>query len=105
MKKYNEQGQKLLATWVADIAERVLPLFEKAYPKDDRPRKAIETCRTWVRTGQFKMAVIRKVSLNAHASARDTKENDGPFLRRVAQAKQSQPRTFPDMPLALHIAP
>jgi hypothetical protein len=48
--------QKILALWAADCAERVLPFFEKAYPKDDRPRKAIEACRTWVRTGVFKMA-------------------------------------------------
>jgi hypothetical protein len=30
--------------------------FENAYPKDDRPRKAIEACRLWVDTGVFKMA-------------------------------------------------
>jgi hypothetical protein len=76
MKKYNKQDQRSLATWAADCAERVLPLFEKAYPKDDRPRKAIKACRTWVRTGVFKMEDIRKASLNAHASARKAKENN-----------------------------
>ncbi|MCZ7357159.1 MAG: hypothetical protein O8C66_05215 [Candidatus Methanoperedens sp.] len=75
MKKYNKQDQRLLATWAADCAERVLPFFEKAYPKDDRPRKAIEACRTWVRTGVFKMADIRGASLAAHAAAREAKEN------------------------------
>ncbi len=48
-----------MAAWVADCAERVLPLFERAYPEDDRPRNAIETCRAWVRTGVFRMAEIR----------------------------------------------
>jgi hypothetical protein len=76
MKKYDKQDQTLMATWAADCAERVLPFFEKAYPKDDRPRKAIEACRTWVRTGVFKMADIRGASLAAHAAARDAKEND-----------------------------
>jgi hypothetical protein len=76
MKKYNEQDHRSLATWAADCAERVLPFFEKAYPKDDRPRKAIEACRTWVRTGVFKMADIRGASLAAHDAARDAKEND-----------------------------
>jgi hypothetical protein len=54
----------------------VLPLFEKAYPEDDRPRKAIEKCREWVRTGIFKMADIRRASLDAHAAARKAKGND-----------------------------
>ena len=65
----------MMATWAADCAERVLPLFEKAFPKDDRPRKAIEACRGWVRTGVFKMADIRGASLAAHAAARAAQEN------------------------------
>ena len=85
MKKYDKQDQRLLATWSADCAERVLPFFEKAYPKDDRPRKAIEACRTWVRTGVFKMADIRKASLSAHAAAREAKENNAAcFAARAA---------------------
>ncbi|WXG42580.1 MAG: putative immunity protein [Promethearchaeati archaeon SRVP18_Atabeyarchaeia-1] len=75
MEKYDKQDQRLMATWAADCAERVLPFFEKAYPKDDRPRRAIEACRTWVRTGMFKMADIRGASLAAHAAAREAKEN------------------------------
>ena len=65
-----------MAVWAADCAKRVLPFFEAAYKKDDRPRKAIEACRTWVRTGAFKMAEIRGASLAAHAAARDAKENN-----------------------------
>ena len=75
-KKYSQDNQRALATWAADCAEHVLALFEKAYPNDDRPRHAIKTCRTWVRTGVFKMADIRGASLAAHAAARDAKEND-----------------------------
>jgi len=85
MKKYSKQDQRLLAIWAADCAERVLPFFEKAYPKDDRPRKAIETCRTWVRTGVFKMSEIRGASLAAHAAAREAKENNAAcFAARAA---------------------
>ena len=76
MKKYNKEDQRALAAWAADCAERVLPLFENAFPKDDRPRKAIQACRTWIRTGVFKMAEIRGASLSAHDAARDAKEND-----------------------------
>jgi hypothetical protein len=85
MKKYDEQDQKLMATWAADCVERVLPFFERAYPNDDRPRKAIEACRTWVRTGVFKMADIRGASLAAHAAAREAKENNAAcFAARAA---------------------
>ncbi len=73
MKKYDRHNQKLMATWAADCAERVLPLFENAYPNDNRPRKAIDVCRTWVRTGVFTMATIRGASLAAHAAAREAK--------------------------------
>ena len=85
MKKYSKQDQMTMAAWAADCAERVLGLFETAYPGDDRPRNAIETCRTWVRTGVFRMAEIRGASLGAHAAARDAKENDAAcFAARAA---------------------
>jgi hypothetical protein len=76
MKKYDKQDHILLATWAADCAERTLPLFEKISPADERPQKAIQECRNWVRTGVFKMSVIRGLSLGAHTAARETKEND-----------------------------
>jgi hypothetical protein len=85
MKKYDKQDQRLMATWAADCAERVLPFFEEMYPEDDRPRKAIEACRTWVRTGVFKMADIRRASLAAHAAARQAKDNNAAcFAARAA---------------------
>jgi hypothetical protein len=85
MKKYDKQDQRLMAIWAADCVERVLPLFEQAYPNDDRPRKAIEVCRTWVRTGIFTMAEIRGASLAAHAAARGAKEqNPACFAARAA---------------------
>jgi hypothetical protein len=75
MKQYAKQDQRSMASWASDCAERVLPLFEQAYPEDDRPRKAIEVCRVWIRTGVFKMAEIRGASLAAHAAARAANEN------------------------------
>jgi hypothetical protein len=85
MKKYGTQDQRLMATWAADCAERVLPFFEKAYPGDDRPRRALEACRAWVLTGVFHMAEIRGASLAAHAAAREAKENKAAcFAARAA---------------------
>lgn len=75
----------MLAAWAADCAERVLSFFEEAYPQDERPRSAIETCRTWIRTGVFKMSVIREASLASHAAAREAKLNESAcFAARAA---------------------
>ena len=65
-----------LGMWAAECAERVLHHFEDRNPGDDRPRKAIETLRTWVRTGEFRMATIRGASLSAHAAARAVAGDD-----------------------------
>jgi predicted O-linked N-acetylglucosamine transferase (SPINDLY family) len=67
---------KKLAIWAIDCAERVLPAFEQKFLEDNRPRKAIETLQEWIKTGVFKMAVIRKASLDAHAAARDVGEDN-----------------------------
>lgn len=60
----------VLAVWAADCAARVLHYFEDAYPDDDRPRQALAALHSWTKTGEFRMAVIRKASLGAHAAAR-----------------------------------
>ena len=60
-----------LAEWAIECAERTLPYFEEAHPDDARPRWALETLQTWIETGEFSMAVIRKASLDAHAAARE----------------------------------
>jgi hypothetical protein len=77
-------NHKTLAFWAADCAERVLPYFEEKYPEDTRPRKAIEACREWARTGVFRMADVRKTALAAHAAARDVKEDNA--ARSAARA-------------------
>ena len=80
----HKTDHKTLAIWAADCAERVLPYFEEEYAEDDRPRKAIEACRTWARTGVFNMADVRKTALAAHAAARGVKEDDA--ARSAARA-------------------
>jgi len=75
---------KTLAIWAVDCAERVLPYFEEKYPEDHRPRNALETLQTWINTGVFRMAVIRKASLDAHAAAREVGEDNA--ARSAARA-------------------
>ena len=75
---------KTLAVWACDCAERALPYFESKYPKDDRPRLAIEAGREWMKTGVFKMADVRKSALAAHAAAREANDDDA--ARSAARA-------------------
>ena len=58
-----------MAVRAADCAEAVLPLFERECPGDDRPRKAIEATRAWVR-GEIGVGEARAAALAAHAAAR-----------------------------------
>ena len=80
--------QRTLAVWAIDCAERVMPYFEEAYPNDGRPRQALDTLKTWIATGEFKMAVIRKASLDAHAAAREVGE-DSPARSAARAAGQA----------------
>jgi hypothetical protein len=48
-----------------------MPYFEDKFPEDPRPRKAIETLQNWIKTGTFKMSIIRGASLASHAAAWD----------------------------------
>ena len=45
VRKVETWNDKTLRLFAADCAERVLGLYEKQYPNDDRPRKAIQAAR------------------------------------------------------------
>ena len=76
------QNHKLLASWAADCAEHVLEIFENVNPNDDRPRKAIEAARAWVRD-ELTVGEVRKVALAAHAAAR---EAENPEVQAAARS-------------------
>lgn len=61
--------QRSLALWAALCAEHVLPCFERERPADDRPRKAIEAVRAWVR-GEIRCGAARAAAVAAQAAAR-----------------------------------
>lgn len=84
----SKTSHKILALWAIDCAERVMHYFEEKYPKDHRPRKALETLQEWINTGVFKMSVIRKASLDAHAAAREVGE-DSPARAAARAAGQA----------------
>ena len=80
----SKTDHKTLAVWAIDCAERVLPYFEQKYPEDHRPRNAITALHTWIRTGIFKMADIRKAALASHTAAREV--NGDNAARSAARA-------------------
>jgi len=65
-----DDDHHLLAIWAADCAQHVLPLFEEMRPNDNRPRRAIELARAWVR-GEVTMTQARTAAGYANAAARD----------------------------------
>ncbi|MBN8227022.1 hypothetical protein JYK02_05800 [Corallococcus macrosporus] len=64
-----DEHHHLLAEWAAVCAEHVLPLFEKASPKDTRPRDAIAVGRAWIR-GEVPMRDAHKTAFVANAAGR-----------------------------------
>ena len=68
-KRLDEQDHRSLVLWAADCAEHVLPYFEEKYSEDNRPRKALDAARAWVR-GEIAMSEARAAASAAHAAAR-----------------------------------
>ena len=62
----SEADRRVVATWAADCAERVLVLFETEAPTDGRPRDAI--ARTWA----FAEVEIDAANANAVSIGRDS---------------------------------
>jgi hypothetical protein len=79
----SKMDHRTLAIWAADCAEHVLSYFEDKYPKDNRPRKAIEAVRAWVR-GETSVSEARCAAFAAHAAARDAEEGAARAVARAA---------------------
>jgi hypothetical protein len=76
---------KLFGLKAAEEAEKVLPIFEKERPKDNRPRQAIEAIAAWANgKRELKLAEVRKLSLDSHAAAREAKADAARFAARAA---------------------
>lgn len=79
----DKTDHRTLAIWATDCAEHVLSYFEERYPKDDRPRKAIEAGRAWVR-GEISVGDARSAAVAAHAAARASEEGAPRAAARAA---------------------
>ncbi|MBI5223164.1 hypothetical protein HY990_01955 [Candidatus Micrarchaeota archaeon] len=83
-KLVQKTDKKILAQWAIDCTKRGLHYFKDKYPTDQRPKIAIQTLKNWIKTGIFKMKVIRKAALDSHAAAREIGEDNA--ARSAARA-------------------
>jgi hypothetical protein len=75
MKLIETQSKVTLANWVIDYAERVLlPLWNKHYPNDLRPKNALNAARQWL-LGAIKLPQAKAAILECHAAAREADAN------------------------------
>lgn len=81
----DKQDHRSLVLWAAECAEHVLPYFEEKYPKDNRPRHAIEAGRAWVRC-DIAMSEVRAAASAAHAAARDADQGAARAARSAGHA-------------------
>jgi hypothetical protein len=79
----DEDDRRALAPWVADCAERVLPLFEERAPGDRRPRDAIDGIRAFAR-GERRIGELRALAVGAHAAARSVEDPAAVAAARAA---------------------
>ncbi|MEN6347963.1 MAG: putative immunity protein [Syntrophomonas sp.] len=84
MRLIETQSKVTIANWcIAYAEENILPIFEKTYPGDTRPRAAIAAARDWL-DAKIKLPVPKKMILNCHAAAREAEPN--PAAQAAARA-------------------
>ena len=81
--KHKSDKHKQIALWAANCADSVLKYFEKKYPKDKRPRKAIKAARDWA-FGRITITETRKFALDSHKAARKAKDQSAMAAARSA---------------------
>lgn len=85
MRLIETQSKATIAKWCLDYAEEnILPIYEKAFPQDFRPRSAIAASRAWF-SGQKKLPEVKDIILNScHQAARECEIN--PAAQAAARA-------------------
>lgn len=77
------ERHRLLASWSAECADHVFPLFTSHDPKDNRPKIAIDAARAWSR-GEITVGTARAAAVAAHAAAREANDDAACFVARAA---------------------
>ena len=69
------QNHRTIVMWALDCAKITLGRFEEKYPNELRPRTALELSELWAR-GKIKMPMAKKAILDAHAVAKEIKDEE-----------------------------
>jgi len=79
------QNKDTIRKWCLDYAtNKLLPIFEKHCPSDERPRNAVNAAREYLE-GKVKFPVVKSIILNeCHAAARELDAN--PTAQAAARA-------------------
>lgn len=70
------QSKTTVTVWCIGYAEtHILPIYERAYPGDPRPRHALEAARAWM-DGRVKLPEVKRIILSeCHAAAREAEDH------------------------------
>jgi hypothetical protein len=79
------QSKDIIRKWCLGYAEKkILPIFEKHCPSDDRPRNAVNAAHEYL-DGKVKFPVVKNIILNeCHQAAREL--DDNPVAQAAARA-------------------
>jgi hypothetical protein len=85
MRLIETQSKETIAKWCMDYAEKViLPIYEKYYSNDNRPKMALDASRDWF-NGLKKLPEVKNIILNScHQAAREAE--DKPAAQAAARA-------------------
>lgn len=84
MRRIETQSKATLTAWAVGYAEEhILPLWEKRFPADLRPRTALGSAREWL-SGKIKLPQAKPAILACHAAARECA--DDPVALAAARA-------------------
>ena len=86
------QPQRVL--WACYSVELIAPLFEKQYPNDKRPRKAIAAARAWLISAYVAANAAASAAANAanDAAANDDAANAAAYAANAAAAANAAKR-------------
>lgn len=107
MRLIETQSKKTIANWcIAYTEEHILPIYEKHYPDDMRPRYALAAARDWL-DGKIKLPEAKKLILDCHAAAREAENNPAAqaAARTVGQSAATIHAPTHSLGLALYGAP
>ena len=104
MRLIETQSKETLVNWATDYAEtHLLPIYEKHYPKDDRPQLSLDYARLWLKK-EVKLPEAKRYILGCHQAANEAVENPAAqaAARAMGQAASSIHSAMHSLGLALY---